>query len=184
MHRQWPIQARCPPPAYRARVARAVNPRGVFTREPESSGPGVRAAKPILLAGSASKPGRSLSKPRLPAAVPDRRKVLQKSGLKRNARDPAGRNTGVNLGVGRFRRRSKGSPTRARTWDPAVNSRLLYQLSYRGVSHHLLDGACVNPPLCWSCGRRMVAHSLIARHIYDNQAPAARQYSFRVAADC
>lgn len=25
-----------------------------------------------------------------------------------------------------------GSPTRARTWDPAVNSRLLYQLSYRG----------------------------------------------------
>src|SRR6185437_14839551 len=25
-----------------------------------------------------------------------------------------------------------GSATRTRTWDPAVNSRLLYQLSYRG----------------------------------------------------
>ena len=30
-------------------------------------------------------------------------------------------------------RGSKSSPGRTRTYDPAVNSRLLYQLSYRGL---------------------------------------------------
>ena len=41
---------------------------------------------------------------------------------------------GVNLWAAEVRGKLKGSPTRARTSDPAVNSRLLYQLSYRGNS--------------------------------------------------
>ena len=31
-----------------------------------------------------------------------------------------------------------GSPTRARTRDPMINSHLLYQLSYRGIESRIL----------------------------------------------
>ena len=41
---------------------------------------------------------------------------------------------GVNLWATRVRGQIKGSPTRTRTLDLAVNSRSLYQLSYRGIS--------------------------------------------------
>ncbi len=40
---------------------------------------------------------------------------------------------GVNLCVGLVRRKPTSAPGRTRTYDPAVNSRLLYQLSYRSV---------------------------------------------------
>lgn len=62
-----------------------------------------------------------------------RRNPLQKSGL--NAKRPVAGilASGVHwIGV-YVRRKTRSSPTRARTWDPAVNSRLLYRLSYRGV---------------------------------------------------
>jgi hypothetical protein len=39
----------------------------------------------------------------------------------------------VNQKVSEFRRQNKSSPGRTRTYDPAVNSRLLYQLSYQGM---------------------------------------------------
>jgi hypothetical protein len=38
----------------------------------------------------------------------------------------------VNWFGGKIRYFAESSPTRTRTLDPAVNSRLLYQLSYRG----------------------------------------------------
>ena len=37
-------------------------------------------------------------------------------------------------------REVESSPGRTRTYDPAVNSRLLYQLSYRGVAYTDLPG--------------------------------------------
>jgi hypothetical protein len=44
----------------------------------------------------------------------------------------------VNRLAGTFRRPTQGSPGRTRTYDPAVNSRLLYQLSYRGMKFFTL----------------------------------------------
>ena len=35
--------------------------------------------------------------------------------------------------VVQFERRPNGSLSRTRTYDPAINSRLLYQLSYQGI---------------------------------------------------
>ncbi len=43
----------------------------------------------------------------------------------------------VNPWVALFRQPTQSSPTRTRTLDPAVNSRLLYQLSYRGSSTYV-----------------------------------------------
>jgi hypothetical protein len=43
----------------------------------------------------------------------------------------------VNPTVALFRREKESSPGRTRTYDPAVNSRLLYQLSYRGMRRRL-----------------------------------------------
>ena len=42
-----------------------------------------------------------------------------------------------------------GSATRTRTWDPMINSHLLYQLSYRGITFNTLTRAvtCVTYPL-------------------------------------
>ena len=40
---------------------------------------------------------------------------------------------GVNWSVVSFPRKETSSPDRTRTYDKAVNSRLLYQLSYRGI---------------------------------------------------
>ena len=48
------------------------------------------------------------------------------------------RGPGVNWMGCQVRRKRKGSPTRARTSDKAVNSRLLYQLSYRGWLNSIL----------------------------------------------
>ena len=42
------------------------------------------------------------------------------------------------------RRKTKGSPARARTWDLAVNSRSLYLLSYRGMSGERITKALAN----------------------------------------
>jgi hypothetical protein len=89
-----------------------------------------RESNPVRLPSS---PGGTLEKRRLSRGAGDRRSMFQKSGLKRNARRPSIRGPGVHWRVGQFRGKSKGSPTRARTSDPAVNSRLLYQLSYRGM---------------------------------------------------
>ena len=53
-----------------------------------------------------------------------------------NAKRPAAELSapGVNWRGGSVRRKRTSSPTRTRTLDLAVNSRLLYQLSYRGIS--------------------------------------------------
>ena len=45
----------------------------------------------------------------------------------------------VNHTVALFRREKESSPGRTRTYDPAVNSRLLYQLSYRGIRNLIRD---------------------------------------------
>ncbi len=42
------------------------------------------------------------------------------------------------------RRGGDGSLSRTRTYDPAINSRLLYQLSYQGSPHR---GQCVTAPV-------------------------------------
>ena len=54
----------------------------------------------------------------------------------RNAKRPSAdlSASGVNCLVCFVRRKTKSSPGRTRTYDPAVNSRLLYQLSYRGMN--------------------------------------------------
>jgi hypothetical protein len=59
--------------------------------------------------------------------------TVARKGGKRET--PGGRSLGpgVNWCAGGTRRKSKSSPGRTRTYDPAVNSRLLYQLSYRGL---------------------------------------------------
>ena len=48
--------------------------------------------------------------------------------------------TAVNQRVGGFRETKRSSPGRTRTYDKAVNSRLLYQLSYRGRTRRLGRG--------------------------------------------
>ena len=57
---------------------------------------------------------------------------------------------GVNLWAAKVRGQTEGSPTRTRTLDKAVNSRLLYQLSYRGLllprpSDHMLSWRSARP---------------------------------------
>lgn len=63
----------------------------------------------------------------------NRRKPLPQLAI--NAKRPAAELSapGVNCVVAIVRRRTKSSSGRTRTYDPAVNSRLLYQLSYRGM---------------------------------------------------
>lgn len=59
-----------------------------------------------------SAPDASLSKPRVASRLTNRRKSLQTSALKRNAREPSIGSAGVNLRVGQFRESSEGSPFR------------------------------------------------------------------------
>jgi hypothetical protein len=62
-----------------------------------------------------------------------------------NAKRPAAdlSASGVNWWAGQIRDQRKSSPGRTRTYDPAVNSRLLYQLSYRGMEFGtLIDRGC------------------------------------------
>lgn len=83
--------------------------------------------------GFLSDPGRDLSKRRALARWRDRRKPLRELAV--NAKRPAADLSapGVNSCVGLARRKTKSSPGRTRTYDKPVNSRLLYQLSYRGM---------------------------------------------------
>ena len=78
----------------------------------------------------------------------------------RNAKRPSAdlSASGVNWLVCSVRRKTKSSPGRTRTYDPAVNSRLLYQLSYRGSARLYSDFEWPT-----SQGRRLLASSQIAR---------------------
>jgi len=58
--------------------------------------------------------------------------IRQRVGQTQNAEATLAPAFGVNQTVAGFRRPIFSSPGRTRTYDPAVNSRLLYQLSYRG----------------------------------------------------
>lgn len=69
--------------------------------------------------------------------------VVAELGLRGETRKNLGRNEkrpaidcsmpGVNYWAFFVRRKNASSSGRTRTYDPAVNSRLLYQLSYRGI---------------------------------------------------
>ena len=83
--------------------------------------------------GSFLNPGWSLCETEIagPAAESSQTVAAQAQNAKRPAADLSG--PGVNW-LGAFvRRKSNSSPGRTRTYDKPVNSRLLYQLSYRGI---------------------------------------------------
>ncbi len=63
-----------------------------------------------------------------------RRKSFAHSGKKQNAQAHLAWASVVNWWVVGGFANQKSSPGRTRTYDKAVNSRLLYQLSYRGIS--------------------------------------------------
>ena len=77
--------------------------------------------------------GIDLSKQRTGRRSPDRRKSLQEWAV--NAKRPAIdlSTPGVNWCGVSFRRKNRSAPGRTRTYDTAVNSRSLYQLSYRSL---------------------------------------------------
>ena len=65
--------------------------------------------------------------------------LSQSAGLSsRIVTEPSFRSAGAQYGAPEWKER--GSPGRTRTSDPAVNSRLLYQLSYRGASWRIYAG--------------------------------------------
>lgn len=63
-----------------------------------------------------------------------------------------------------------GSPSRARTYDKAINSRLLYQLSYRGTlggaPYTATFGSC-KPLMRFECSKLQIS----ASQAFKNQQP-------------
>ena len=105
--------------------------RGLLTRDLESFGPRYEGAggtlgvpfAPLLVSLETESFGRAARMAETLAA--------KAHNAKRPAADLSA--LGVNWRGFYVRRKPKSSPGRTRTYDKPVNSRLLYQLSYRGV---------------------------------------------------